>query len=183
LRTPDTQVYHSAADYDLKYYDQGGGIYYLGFDTNSAGGGTGTGDTCFPAETQVLMADGSTKNIVDIKVGDYVLTRISEISSKLVKAKVLKLYKHPETDDFLMINDIFKVTPNHRIFINKIWQRVENLKIGDILLDYNNNKIIVKSIKIQNWKAEKVYNLEVEKYRTYFADGFYVHNAKTPGSA
>ena len=180
LRVDYTQVYHNDADYNLKYYDQGGGVYLLGFSTGS-GGSSGTGESCFPAKTKILMADNSIKNIGDIRVGDYVLTKESETSSKTVEAKVLKVYKHPKTGDFFMINDALKVTPNHRMLINEIWQRVENLKIGDMLLGYDNNKIIVESIKRQNWKAEKVYNLEIEKYRTYFADGFYVHNSKDPG--
>jgi len=181
LEAPWVAIKRNGTNYKLNYYDQGSGIFYMGFDTGDAGGGGGTGDSCFPAKTQILMANGNIKNIVDIKVGDYVLTKTSETFSKLTKARVLKFYEHPETNDFLMINDVFRLTPNHRIFINKAWQRAENLKIGDILLDYNNNEITIKSIKIQNWKAEKVYNLEIEKYRTYFADGFYVHNAKTTG--
>jgi hypothetical protein len=167
--------------YKLAYWSAGGTKYYLGFNTAVPGGGGGSGDSCFTAKTQILMADGSTKNIADVQIGDYVLTRKSEICSKLVKAKVLKFYEHPETDIFTVINDVLVVTPNHRMFINGKWRRVETLKLGDTLLDDKNRKIAVKSIKERRGKTEKVYNLEIEKYRTYFANGFYAHNAKDPG--
>jgi hypothetical protein len=176
-----TGVNKDGTKYKLAYWSAGGTKYYLGFDTAVPGGGEGSGDSCFIAKTRILMASGNTKKIADVQLGDYVLTRKSEISSKLVKARVLKFYEHPETDIFTVINDVLVVTPNHRMFINGKWQRVETLKLGDTLLDDKNRKIAVKSIKERREKAEKVYNLEIEKYRTYFANGFYAHNAKDPG--
>ena len=176
-----TAVNKDGTLYKLAYWSAGGTKYYLGFDTAVAGGGGGTGDSCFTARTLVLMADGNVKKIVDVQIGDKVLTRESEVSSKLVTAKVLKCHEHPETDDFLMVNDTIMVTPNHRIFINGAWHRVKYVRIDDELLGFTNEKIIVKSIKRIYGKGKKVYNLEIEKYRTYFADGIYVHNAKDPG--
>jgi len=181
LMNDETGYYWAGTTYKISLTFLSGTKYMLTIDTAVPGGGAGSGDSCFIAKTRILMADGNTKKIADIQVGDYVLTRKSETSPKLVRARVLKFYEHPETDIFTVINDVLVVTPNHRMFINGKWQRVETLKLGDTLLDDKNRKIAVKSIKERREKAEKVYNLEIEKYRTYFANGFYAHNAKDPG--
>jgi len=179
----ETGVKVGAGTKELKTFSAGGGNYYLGYNTGVTGGGGGTGDSCFPADTPVLMADGEFKAIKDIKAGDKVLTRESETFSKLVEARVLKLYEHneDEADSYLLINKFFKVTPNHRILINGVWQRVENIKIGDKLIKKDGKELPVDSIRKIHNVNEKTYNLEIEKYRTYIANGIYVHNAKDPG--
>ena len=131
---------------------------------------------CFTGKTLILMADGSNKKIEEIKAGEMVLTRESEGSAKLVPAKILKKLEHL-TDNYLIINDILEVTPDHRMFVNGQWKAVRDIKIGDKIFNQNNQPVAVKSIKSKKEQV-KVYNLEIEKYQTYFADGFYVHNRK-----
>ncbi len=133
---------------------------------------------CFTAKTEILMADGTSKSIAEVQTGEYILTRESEISSKLVKAKVLEVYEH-ETNAYLLVNGYLEVTPDHRMFVNGDWKAVQELETGDKLLDKDNNEVIVESIMaIEERPDIKVYNLEIETYKTYFADGFYVHNIK-----
>lgn len=134
------------------------------------------GEGCFAAGTQVLMADGKTKNIEDVKEGEYILTRESETSSKLVKAKVTKTHTI-ETGGYLIINGNLKVTPNHIMWINNIWKEVGGAQIGDTLLDEKGKQVKIASIEWQRGKFS-VYNLTVEKYNTYFANGIWVHNQK-----
>jgi alpha-2-macroglobulin len=130
---------------------------------------------CFAAGTQVLMADNKTKNIEDIKTGDYVLTR-TETNSQLVKAKVLKTSK-AEENGYLIINGNLKLTANHILWVNKSWRTAGDIQIGDSLLDNQDREVKVSSIE---WQAGKfsVYNLEIENFHTYFADGIWVHNQK-----
>ena len=133
---------------------------------------------CFTAKTQILMANGTSKSIAEVQIGEYVLTRESETSSKLVKAKVLDVYEH-ETNAYLLVNGYLEVTPHHRMFVNGDWKAAKELEMGDKLLSKNNNEVIVESITaIEERPDIKVYNLEIETYKTYFADGFYVHNIK-----
>jgi len=54
----------------------------------------GSGGGCFTGNTPILMKGGLYKNIKDVKVGNIILTRENENSSKLVEAKVTKTYKH-----------------------------------------------------------------------------------------
>lgn len=136
----------------------------------------GGGGGCFAAGTKVLMADGKLKNIEDIKVGDYVLTRASQTDSKLVKAKATKTH---ETDEggYLIINGSLKVTANHIIWVNNTWKEAGSIQIGDTLTDNQGKQVKVNSIEWQRGKTS-VYNLEIENYHTYFANGIWVHNDK-----
>lgn len=139
----------------------------------TSGGG---GAACFLEGTKVKMADGSYRSIEEIKVGEYVLTRENESSSKQVLAKVTKLYEH-KVGYILLINENLWVTPEHRMFISGQWQEIGRAKIGDLLLTENNEWKPITSIE-QKYGSFKVYNLEVENLKTYLAGGFYVHNQK-----
>lgn len=151
-------------------------IYCCGQSQSTSGGGWS--GTCFTAKTQVLMSDGNIKNIANVRAGEYILTKESESSSKMVRAKVLGVYEH-DVSSYILINKYLEVTSEHRIFANNEWKAVGNLEIGDKLLDKNGNEVIVSSIKtVEKESNIKVYNLQIEKYGTYFADGFYVHNLK-----
>jgi hypothetical protein len=179
----ETGVKYGEPIYELKIFSAGGNNYYLGLSTDVEGGGEGTGESCFPGDAQILMENGKTKPIKDIKTGDRVLTRESETFSRLIPARVLRVYEHDEieADSYLLINGFFRITPNHRILINGRWQRVENVKIGDEFITAENKKLAVESIERIKNINEKTYNLEIEEFKTYFADGIYVHNIKSPG--
>jgi len=136
----------------------------------------GSGGGCFTGDTLILMKGGTYKEIKDVKVGDIVLTKESENSSKLVEAKVTKTYKH-NVDGYLILNGQLRVTPVHRMFINGKWMVAGEIQIGDFMLDKNNYQIRVFSIEQVKGKFD-VYNFETEKYHTYFAGDIYVHNQK-----
>lgn len=131
---------------------------------------------CFAAGTKVLMADGKLKNIEDVKIGDYVLTRASESDPELTKAKVLKTHLAQEPG-YLILNGNLKVTANHIIWAGNNWKEAGSIQIGDALTDSQNKPVKVVSIEWQRSKAA-VYNLEIERYHTYFANGVWVHNDK-----
>lgn len=134
------------------------------------------GGGCFAAGTQVLMTDGSKKPIEKVKVGDFVLTRESEKSSKLVKAKVTNTHEKI-VSGYLIINGNLRVTNNHKLWVNNSWKEAGVVQIGDQFTDSQGKPVVVDSIE---WLSGKftVYNLGVEKYQTYFADGLWVHNQK-----
>ena len=131
---------------------------------------------CFLPDTQILMSDSTFKAIKDVKVGDFVLTKVTEKSNKLVKAKVTSLHKD-KSSSYLIINGSLKVTSNHILFINDNWSMAALARIGDTLLDKNGQKIKVTSIEYLNLESD-VYNLSIDRYHTFFANNFYVHNQK-----
>lgn len=136
----------------------------------------GSGGGCFTGDTPILMKGGIYKNIKDIKVGDIVLTRESENSSKLVEAKVTKTFKHI-VDQYLILNGQLRVTPVHKMYINGKWIIAGEIQIGDSMIDKDNHSVRVFSIE-QVKGTFDVYNLETEKHHTYFARDIYVHNQK-----
>ncbi len=136
---------------------------------------------CFLPGTQITMADGSKKNIEDIKVGDEVLTFPDSLSSNMVKGKVTQVQNHLVTQ-YLVINDHLRVTPEHRMFINGQWRVAGSAQIGDILRDANNTAVIIDSIQKKH-SIVQVYNFTVDTYHTYIADGIWVHNDKGGGAA
>ncbi len=143
-------------------------------------GGGAEGGGCFAGDTPVLMSDGSTKSIESIQVGDQVLTREGVHRANLVSAKVVGIEK-TEVAGYLILNGSLKVTPIHRLWVRDTWKAAGDIQIGDVMTDSNNHEVVIHSIE---WQAGKftVYNLEIEKYHTYFAGNVWVHNEKSGGS-
>lgn len=149
---------------------QGHSLEGIRVDGPEGGGG------CFLADTQVLMSNGETKNIQDVQVGEYVLSRSTQGDTKLIPAQVLETHA-VEEEGYLVINQSLRVTPNHSVFINGKWSEIGFAQIGDVLVTQDGTEVLVSSIE---WILGKhtVYNLEVENTHTYFANGIWVHNQK-----
>lgn len=131
--------------------------------------------SCFTAQTPILMADGKYKSIKDVKQGDWVLTKENEGSDKMVSAKVVKTFEHTIDSYYRIINHKLEVTDTHPVFVDGIWKQAWTIKLGNKLLNEKGEEVMVESIKLKR-AMTKVYNLEIEGYETYFANGFYVHN-------
>lgn len=136
------------------------------------------GGGCFAPDTKVLMSDGTLKNIENIKAGDYVLTRTDK-DSKLIKAKVLKTHESI-VSGYLILNGNLKVTANHIIRVGDSWKEAGSVQIGDVLMSDRGEQVKISGVEWQRGKFT-VYNLEIEKYHTYFAGGVWVHNQKGDG--
>lgn len=124
------------------------------------------------------MANGTTKNIEDVKSGDKVMS-FDFGSDKLVTNEVVETYVHPENDSYLLINGGTGVTGNHRLWTNNSeWKRADQLILGDNLQDKNGDNITVASIENVT-KTGQVYNLHLlSENHNYFADGILAHNGK-----
>jgi len=157
-----------------------GATSYLILENGGGGGAEGGG--CFTAGTQILLASGKTKSIEDIKVGDQLLTFKDPASRTLVPAIVQGISSH-EVDDFLVINNSLEVTPEHKILLNGEWNFAGNAKVGDTLILEENQPKIITSVTHKFAPHTAVYNIIVGKYHTYFADGYFVHNAEKGGTS
>lgn len=129
---------------------------------------------CFAGDTQVLMADGSKLPISEVKVGDRVQTLSGENRQEIVNTPVMAVHQ-AEVSGYLIINGSLKITPNHKLFVNGAFRRADNVEVGDKLLNYHGNEVVVDSIE---WSSGvfNVYNLTTANYNTYFAGNVYVHN-------
>ncbi|MEJ2665475.1 MAG: hypothetical protein P8107_15785, partial [Spirochaetia bacterium] len=79
--------------------------------------GAGEMGGCFAAGTKILMADGTTKPIEDVKPGEMILTFKSEQELKLLPAQVTSVQK-AEENSYLLINGFLKITSDHILWIN-----------------------------------------------------------------
>lgn len=138
---------------------------------------TGGGGTCFLSGTPILMADGSTKAIEEIKPKDTVMA-FNEKTGKFIPDKVKKFFEH-QANAYLIINEHLKITPNHPVYSNGKWVKIGRLKVGDSLVNAQGKPEKITSIE-KITKPAKVYNIEVNPYHTYIAGGIVAHN-KTGG--
>jgi len=135
------------------------------------------GGGCFLEGTEILLTSGNSKKIENVKEGERILTRESERSKKLVSARVSKVYKHTVNEYIIVNGGELKVTPEHNLYVNGRWMVADDLKEGFYLLDRFGEWREIVSLERRDAKVE-VYNLEIEGKKTFFANGFYVHNQK-----
>jgi len=137
--------------------------------------------SCFLAGTEILIADGTYKNIEQVKEGEWVVSYDIDNNLKTI-SKVAYSSVHENVEGYVIINGELEVTSNHPMWIvnRQEWAQVHTIELGDILLDSNGQEIIVISLENING-VNTVYNLELEgEYKNYFAGDILVHN-KLPG--
>ncbi|MBT3817370.1 MAG: hypothetical protein HOE80_04160 [Candidatus Magasanikbacteria bacterium] len=134
---------------------------------------------CFSGDTKILMEDGSEKKIEEIQSGDTVLTFLDEKENLLVRGKVTSVH-NVKVAGYLILNENLKITPNHILYVNDEWKEAGLIQIGDILRNRDGNEEKVYSIEWQKGEFD-VYNLEIDTYHTFIAEGIWVHNDKGGG--
>lgn len=148
---------------------------------------------CFAPGTQITMADFTTKNIEDIKVGDFVLA-YNEINKTFESKRVAYSFAHYNTTEMLDIylsnGTILQATACHPILTTEGWKSLNYeialfeheietspLKIGQKVICQNDENIFITNII---WKKDiphfTTYNITVEDIHTYIANGIIVHN-------
>ena len=160
--------------------------HYRAYASNNGGTSYGydqtfTTTTCFLAGTKITMADGTFKNIEDVQSGEKVKA-YDEETNTVTNAEVVGVFHHSKDQAnsyYLLINDKLKVTTNHPMYVNNIWTNADQIKIGDLLQDMNGQEVPVFSI-YKVFDKQPTYNLKVDKYHTYYAEGVLVHNKDPP---
>jgi hypothetical protein len=144
---------------------------------------------CFIAGTKVLLENGDYKDIEHIVVGDRVL------NSKGSYNTVIHL-QHAIADGrkLVSINDgEFFFTEDHPIMTNNGWKVVNpemandkpwykelnttEFKLGDEIVTHDGNSVVVNSIQTKDVDSDTpVYNFSLDGDKTYYANGWLVHN-------
>ncbi|MHA6530788.1 polymorphic toxin-type HINT domain-containing protein [Paenibacillus sp. BAC0078] len=138
------------------------------------------GCNCFVSGTKVQTDEGE-KNIEDIKVGDKVLSK-NEETGEVAYKEVTDTFNH-ETDEIYKIQvggQTIESTFNHPFYVkDKGWTFVKDLKVGDLLVQSDGNKLKIDSIELEH-KLVTVYNMTVDEFHTYFVSdlGIWVHNTE-----
>jgi len=118
----DHFTYDFPENFDIKITDQcdGGCIY------------------CFPANTPVLLNNGNTKNICDIKIGDIVKS-YNMNTNKIENNIVDKLYNRQINEKLYVFTlengKVFKCTGNHPIYTKNGKKRADEITLNDEILD------------------------------------------------
>ena len=151
---------------------------------------------CFLKGTKITMSDKTQMNIEDLTLEDEVLTYNIETLSKIRKKKLVckwesdningkfskssirNIWINP-TDSYLVINNKLKITKHHLIHFKRnnrfYFNFAEFLLIDDEL--FTDKGFYVKVSNIQEVKEDiNVYNFEIEKDQTYFAENYLVHH-------
>lgn len=137
---------------------------------------------CLAGNTKILMEDGTTKEIKDIRVGDLVETYDTTWHQNRSE-KVIFSSKTKENAEVLEIAfgcskyGIVKVimTPDHKVYtMNRGYVEAQNLKTDDEILFLNYFGSLISSNKLE--KKIDVYDITTESNHNFFANGILVHN-------
>ncbi|CCK29320.1 extracellular RHS repeat protein [Streptomyces davaonensis JCM 4913] len=146
---------------------------------------------CFLAGTDVLMADGKTKDIEDIEVGDEVLATDPKTSEtgprKVTRLIVTEDDKHFNELSIATEDGIEKLTATHEHPFwspsERRWVDAADLKPGTTLLTDEGTTVIVTGNRAFSRHA-RTYNLTVDDLHTYYVlagqTPVLVHNSNCP---
>ena len=146
---------------------------------------------CLIVGTNINMADGSTKLVEDLEEGDELLSvelpgmadvysdyRIYNLDEvKLVSTKVTQVV-FDFSNRYYIVNDKFKGTKHPTMaFRNNYyeWWQTQDLLVNDKLITTDLSLDEVVSVKRVSKEIETV-GIRVDKYNTYFAEGYLVHD-------
>ncbi|MEU6621229.1 polymorphic toxin-type HINT domain-containing protein [Streptomyces litmocidini] len=126
----------------------------------------------FPAETGVLMADGTYKPVARVRVGDLVRARDMETGA-LVARPVTDTFRH-DTDRLLDIRladgSTLTSTSGHKVYVvNRGWTMVADLRVEDRLVGDDGVRHPVSSITDRrDLSPRTVYDLTVGELHTFY---------------
>ena len=161
------------------------GSYYDKNKGNLNSGAWVSPANCFLSGTKVLTNNGY-KNIETIQQDDLVLS-YNETTHQNEYKTVEKVFAHKNVSDviytFTILNQKIEVSSNHRIYIKNIfgyrWDKAENIKVGDILMDSDGNYHPIIHISSREI-VDNLYNIEVKDNHNYYVStsNILVHNRK-----
>lgn len=154
-----------------------GGILGATGQGATMGGTTGAGvgavssvgrDPCFPTDTPVLMADGTTRPIEDVAVGDHV-TCTNPDTGQPTTSTVTRTFTHEHTPTIRIrtSNGDLETTPAHPLYVHgKGFTPAGHIQSGDHLRDNHGHSVTVHTVTATG-QAPTVHNIEVNNTHTY----------------
>ena len=165
-------------------------ITVQGFCSANAGG------CCLLPGTSITLFDGSTINIEDIIGGESLLTYNTEKSTfeeglvtnifTPIHNDIIKLIIGNNTVDCTSTHPFWSVNKNEWASLNpketilNMNINIEQLEIGDILLNEKNEEVILDNIIEIDTEDIVTYDISVEPNHTYYANTILVHNKLDP---
>jgi len=168
-----------------------------GKDMKEESGTYGT-DICFPGDQTVAMADGSIKQLSEVKPGDQVIT-VDPSTKQSTIAAVSKLVQHEAKNYAItkllviaakeqktakgyqvsLTSKILSATPNHPMTTEAGNKKMGEVAIGDEVVCLDGNSNSYKTYQVFNKTeaaggVQKVYNMEVNTGSTFIMNGVVV---------
>jgi pretoxin HINT domain-containing protein/restriction endonuclease fold toxin 7 of polymorphic toxin system len=137
-------------------------------DATSPGRAPGT--CSFAGDTGVLLADGSIKPIVEIKIGDQVRAADPDTGAEGARA-VTAVWSHQDQLVDLQIGEGVVTTTEDHPFWNasdQTWQRADAIDAGEFILTADGDLVAVEGIDWATRSGGMAYNLTVADLHTYF---------------
>ena len=124
----------------------------------------------FSGDTKVVLADGTTKPIAEVEVGDWMLAADPETGERGPR-QVSHLWVHDDVLVDLGVDGATVTTTDDHPFWNvtdESWQRADALDAGDLLLTASGATVPVDGIDWSTTRAESAYNLTIGGLHTYY---------------
>ncbi|HVU01625.1 MAG TPA: Hint domain-containing protein [Polyangiaceae bacterium] len=139
---------------------------------------------CLATGTPITLADGTTRPIERIRVGDRVLAY--DVTTGTTRPqRVSETFHHAareNQDGIVLVDGALVATGNHPFYANGRWVRADELRAGDRLVRLSGAAAataMIGSVEALGGEQE-TWNLEVEGDHDYFAGGVLVHNKPPP---
>lgn len=123
---------------------------------------------CFAEDTAVLMADGTSRAIQDVAVGDEVMAFNAETGTNEA-AKVSRTFVHEDVETLVVRTEQGEVTTTatHPFYVEgRGFTPAGELHEGDRLRTPDGDQVVVQSIQFTG-RRQTVYNIEVEGLHNY----------------
>ncbi|HEY2516909.1 MAG TPA: RHS repeat-associated core domain-containing protein, partial [Polyangiaceae bacterium] len=128
---------------------------------------------CFAAGTRVLMADGSTRPIEEVREGDEVLADDPSDASGPEAHKVTEVHRTATYRLFHVEIGVedgggeIVATGSHPFWTQRGWVTTEDLSTNDSLADESRRPVAIRTIAIES-RDVRTFNLSVEGVHTFF---------------
>lgn len=124
---------------------------------------------CLSKDTNILMADGSTRKICDVRIGDLL-----QSTNGMTSVNNIWLGQEEKMLALKTCNKTLTLTEEHPVLLNDgTWVRADNIKEGNIVQTKDGNEEVI-SITILKDPSE-VYNFDIEDEDVaFFAEGIAV---------
>ena len=168
--------------------------------TSSGGGGGGGGGGCHLAGELITMANGTTKLVENIQVGDNLLsidfdgldgdgtwlgwkrtqlTLASEYTNTVVTSVRVDVFNKY----YNINNGLLKITEEHPVLVKDnsgdiYFKHTRDIVASDWLLNESNEWVDITSIELIETSEFTTYALDVEESDVYFANSIAVHNVE-----
>jgi hypothetical protein len=134
--------------------------------------GESGGCDCLLAGTPINLADGTTKLVETIEVGDRVLS-FDESTKSITETEVVAVQEPFIADRYYVINESLRVTHTHPFLSRGRWVDAMNLKVGDRVTGDGSERTVFSIKEVE--EEAMAYNFQVAN-GVYLAAGMVVHN-------